>query len=157
HVLQGRIELDVLRRQLLLALLQRPALALALLGRYMALAKVANGVRLDGVEPRSQRLSGYFDGYRTARRRLQHRLPALHRPHGMQVRRTLEKLGNDALADQLVPGASAELGGPRIDIDDAALSRDDKRLAVSGNVEGFPNGVQKLATSGRTSADCHQA
>ena len=77
HVREGRIELGVLRLQVFFVLQQQLALALQLLGRRLPLAQVADGVDVEVLQSRAERLAGDLDGNRTARCRPQSRLPTL--------------------------------------------------------------------------------
>ena len=75
HVRERRVELGVLRLEVFLMLQQQLALALQLLGRGMPLAQVADGVDVEVLQSRAERLARDLDGDRTARRRLQGCLP----------------------------------------------------------------------------------
>jgi hypothetical protein len=99
HVREGRVQLGVLRLQVFLVLQQQRALALQLLCRRLPPAQIADGVDVEALEPRAERLAGDLDGNCRTRGRPQFRLPALVGTTA-RWRHPRQEVGK-ALADQL--------------------------------------------------------
>ena len=150
HVVQCRVQLHVLGAQLFFLLDQQVVLPLQacieafdLRHRAAPLAQIADGVDLEGVQIRAQRLAGGFDRNAQARRGLQIGFPALCQRAGMRRLRTLQKLRDRAAGGELLLRALAQLRGELIGFDDQAVLRDEEGLVLAGNVEGVPDRLRQ--------------
>ena len=144
-VIQRRVQLHILGPQLPFLHFQQVVLLLEacieifdLRRRPASFAQIPDCVDLELVQIRTQWLAGYFYRNPYARRSCQLRLPAPHRRRLPSLRK-LQKLADEAPAEQFFRGAIAQLSGQFIDVDDSAAFRDEESLVLSCNVEGIPD------------------
>ena len=145
-VVQCRVQLDILGPQLLFLHFQQVVLLLEaciesfdLRRRPASFAQIPDCVDLELVQIRTQWLVGYFYRNPYARRSCQLRLPAPHRRRRLPSLGKLQKLADEAPAEQFLRGAITQLSGQFIDVDDSAAFRDEESLVLSCNVEGIPD------------------
>ena len=113
HVRERRVEQQVARLELLLALLQDPVLALQFLFHGAPLRKVVDGVDLIA---RAEPLAHHADGKASAGSRAQQGFAS--RLDGLA-----NEIADDALADELRTRNAAQLGDAAVGADDAAALR----------------------------------